>query len=117
RVALVSDALAAAGAPPGQSVLGDQVVASDGRVVRRVDGTLAGSALLLDERVQNARAWLPDVPAGTLIDMATRTPATLLGLTCKGRIAPGCDADLVVLDDAFRIRLACVGGDVVMSAL
>jgi N-acetylglucosamine-6-phosphate deacetylase len=117
RVALVSDALAAASAPPGQSVLGDQVVVSDGRVVRRLDGTLAGSAMLLDECVQNVRAWLPDLQAGTLIDMATRTPARLLGLGRKGRIAPGCDADLVVFDDAFRVRLACVGGDLVMNAL
>ena len=38
RVALVSDALAAAGAPPGASVLGNQSVVSDGQVVRRADG-------------------------------------------------------------------------------
>jgi N-acetylglucosamine-6-phosphate deacetylase len=117
RVALVSDALAAAGAPPGRSVLGDQVVESDGRVVRRLDGTLAGSAMLLDECVRNARAWLPDLPAGSLVDMATRTSATLLGLSRKGRVAPGCDADLVVLDATFRVRLSCVRGDVVMNAL
>jgi N-acetylglucosamine-6-phosphate deacetylase len=117
RVALVSDALAAAAAPPGQSMLGDQVVASDGRVVRRADGTLAGSAVLLDEGLRNVRAWLPDVPACTLIDVATRTPATLLGAARKGRVAPGCDADLIVLDDTFRVRLSCVRGDVVVNSL
>jgi N-acetylglucosamine-6-phosphate deacetylase len=117
RVALVSDALAAAGAPPGRSVLGDQVVESDGRVVRRLDGTLAGSAMLLDECVRNVRAWLTDLPAGTAIDMATRTPATLLGLARKGRVARGCDADLVILDAGFRVRLACVRGDIIMNAL
>jgi N-acetylglucosamine-6-phosphate deacetylase len=110
RVALVSDALAAAGAPPGESVLGDQTVISDGRVVRREDGTLAGSAALLDMCLRNAREWLPEVPACTLIDMATRTPATLLGLTRKGRVAVGCDADLVILDSEFNVRRTIVRG-------
>lgn len=110
RVALVSDALAAAGAPPGESLLGDQTVISDGRVVRRADGTLAGSAMLLDGCLRNARGWLPDVPPGTLLKMATLTPAALLGLERKGRVAVGCDADLIVLDVDFNVRQTLVRG-------
>jgi N-acetylglucosamine-6-phosphate deacetylase len=110
RVALVSDALAAAGAPPGESVLGDQTLVSDGRIVRRKDGTLAGSAAMLSACLRNVRGWLPDIPACTLIDMATRTPARLLSLNRKGRVAVGCDADLVMLDSAFNIRRTLVRG-------
>lgn len=112
RVALVSDALAAAGEPPGMSRLGDQSLVSDGRTVRRADGTLAGCALLLDECLANVRAWLPDMPPGQLVDMATRTPARLLGLTRKGRVAAGCDADLVVLDADFHIQATVVRGEI-----
>ena len=80
RVALVSDALAAAGAPPGPSLLGDQTVISDGAQVRRTDGTLAGSAMLLDGGLRNARAWLPWLSAAEVVRMATQTPADALGL-------------------------------------
>jgi N-acetylglucosamine-6-phosphate deacetylase len=113
RVALVSDCLAAAGAPPGESLLGEQTVISDGRVVRRADGTLAGSAMLLDDCVKNVRAWLPDLSPAEVIAMATCTPADLLGLTRKGRVAVGGDADLVVLDEDFSVRLTMIDGEVV----
>jgi N-acetylglucosamine-6-phosphate deacetylase len=103
RIALVSDALAAAGTPSGESRLGDQIVISDGRSVRRADGTLAGSASLLDACLRNVRAWLPDVAPATLIQMATSTPARLVGRFDKGRVAPGCDADLIVLNGKFEI--------------
>jgi N-acetylglucosamine-6-phosphate deacetylase len=115
RVALVSDALAAAGAPPGPSVLGNQSVVSDGQVVRRADGTLAGCARLLDEGLRNVRAWLPAMPPGALVDMATRTPARLLGLPRKGRVAVGCDADLIVLDADFNVGLTIIRGDMIAT--
>jgi N-acetylglucosamine-6-phosphate deacetylase len=112
RVALVSDALAAAGAPAGKSLLGEQTVVSDGRVVRRPDGTLAGSAMLLDDGLHNVRAWLPDLCPADLVAMVTQTPADLLGLRRKGRIEVGCDADLVVLDREFNVQMSFVRGQV-----
>jgi N-acetylglucosamine-6-phosphate deacetylase len=116
RVALTSDALAAAGAPAGPSVLGDQALISDGQAVYRADGTLAGSARFLDAGIRNVRAWLPDIPPGKLIDAATRTPSGVLGLlTRKGRVAAGCDADLIVLDTNFNIQLTLLRGETVLG--
>jgi N-acetylglucosamine-6-phosphate deacetylase len=112
-VALVSDALAAAGAPTGPSLLGDQVVHSDGHSVRRADGTLAGSALLLDGCLRNARAWLDWLSPAEVLRMATETPANLLGLSQKGRLCVGADADLVVLDGDWRVQMSFVRGEVV----
>jgi N-acetylglucosamine-6-phosphate deacetylase len=113
RVALVSDALAAAGMAPGQSWLGEQQVFSDGRAVRRADGTLAGSAMLLDGCLHNLRRWFPGLDPATIVAMATSTPAAVLGLTQLGRVAVGAEANLVVLDRQFEVTLTIIGGKVV----
>ena len=113
---LVSDALAAAGAPEGESVLGDQVLISQGGTVRRKDGTLAGSALLLDGCLRTARKWLPDLALAEVVRMATQTPAEALGLRTRGRVAVGQAADLVVLDARCHVRQTIVGGRAVPSA-
>jgi len=41
--------------------------------------------------LQNVRAWQPHIAPARLLDMATRTPATLLGRPDKGRVAVGCE--------------------------
>jgi N-acetylglucosamine-6-phosphate deacetylase len=48
--------------------------------------------------------------------MASATPATLLGVADrKGAIAPGMDADLVVLDQDLRTQMTIAGGRVVFE--
>jgi N-acetylglucosamine-6-phosphate deacetylase len=42
--------------------------------------------------------------------MATQTPAELLGLRSKGRVAVGYDADLIVLSDDFDVKLTVLRG-------
>ncbi len=111
RVALISDALAAAGVPPGESVLGDQVIVSDGRSVRRTDGTLAGSAMLLDGCLRNAIGWL-ELPPADVVRMATQTPADALGLSNKGRVAEGADADVAIVDTDWQVVRTIVAGAV-----
>lgn len=110
RVVLVSDALAAAGAPPGPSQLGEQTVISDGSTVRRADGTLAGSARLLDDCVRLVRQWLPDLPPAAVMQMATSTPARLLGLADRGCVRAGGVADLVILDSTLQISRTVLRG-------
>ena len=110
RVVLVSDCLAAAALPPGASRLGDQTVVSDGRTVRRADGTLAGSARLLDECVWQVSDWMPDLAPAEVVQMVTATPASLVGALDRGRVHAGCIADLVVLDDALRVERVVLRG-------
>ncbi len=119
RVALVSDALALAGMPPGPGVLGDQAVTSDGRLVRRGDGTIAGSAVLLDACFGNVVRWLPWLEPARALQMATETPAAVLGpevAARKGRVAPGYDADVVVFTSDWRVLAVLVRGEVVQNA-
>jgi N-acetylglucosamine-6-phosphate deacetylase len=111
RVALVSDAIAAASAPPGPVRLGGQTVLSDGVSVRRADGTLAGSAAMLDLGLRNARAWCPWLARARVVEMATATPSRVLGR--RARVDLDEPADLVVLDRDWNVVATLVGGEIV----
>ncbi len=102
RVALVTDAMAAAAHVDGNYVLGElDVEVRDG--VARLAGldTIAGSTLTLDKAVRNAVAAGVELVAA--VRAASTVPADYLGLESVGRIAPGKRADLVVLDDSLNV--------------
>lgn len=109
---LVTDAMAAMGMPPGRYHLSDREVIVDRTSARLADGTLAGSVLRMDQAVRNAVEFTQCSP-GEAITMATATPARLLSLERKGRIAPGCDADVVILDESLHVTHTLVAGQVV----
>ena len=109
RLCLISDAMAAAGMGPGESVyLGRQVVC-DGRVSRYKEGNiLIGSAMLIhDTGRQLVEAGLIDV-AG-FFRIASVNPARVLGLTDRGAIEVGRRADLVLLDKELKVQAVFVG--------
>ena len=114
-LALVTDAMEAAGMSPGEYELSGRKVRLEDGAVRLPDGTLAGSALTMDQAVLNAvelmRASLEDA-----VRMATETPASMLRMPEKGRIARGADADLVVMGDDGKIRETIVAGETVYAA-
>ncbi len=103
RVALVTDAIAGAGMPPGVYSLDGQDVVVDSTAAKLRDGTLAGSVLALDQAVRNVVDWT-GTGVAEACRMASEVPARVLGLPCKGRIAAGFDADLVLLDDGLHVR-------------
>ena len=89
RVALVTDATAAAGMPPGRYRLADVPVHvhADGEPPRRGDGRLAGSSLTLDAAIRNLVSIGIDLVQA--VEAASRVPADALGRSDLGRIAPG----------------------------
>ncbi len=102
RMILVSDATAATGMPDGKYHLGTFEVIVSAGVCRNAEGKLAGSTLTLDRAIRNIVAL--GVPLGDAVCMATLNPARLLGLEGrKGVLAPGADADLVLLDPALNV--------------
>lgn len=110
RVVLVTDAVAAAGMPPGSYPLGGEpaVVDAPGEPPRRADGTLAGSGLTLDAAVRNAVACGVDPVAALLA--ATRNAALAVGRPNLGVIEIGAPADLVWWADDFTVRAVWTGG-------
>src|ERR671911_1877418 len=109
---LVTDAMEAAGMAPGDYELGGRRVQLENGVVRLPDGTLAGSALTMDEAVRNATEFL-GVSLTEAVRMASEVPASALNLDDKGRIAAGCDADFVLLDARGTVLETIVGGETV----
>jgi N-acetylglucosamine-6-phosphate deacetylase len=108
-IALVTDAMEAAGMPPGEYELSGREVRLKDGAVRLPDGTLAGSALTMDAAVRNAVEMLR-IPLHDAVRMATETPAKVLGMREKGRLVPGADADLVVLGPDGGVEETWVSG-------
>jgi N-acetylglucosamine-6-phosphate deacetylase len=110
RVALVTDAITAAGGTDGSYSFGSLDVHVLDGAVRGPEGVLAGSVLTMIEAVRNLHALgvsLPDALAA-----ATAVPARVLGLDEVGRLEVGAPADIVVLDDNLDITRVLVAGRV-----
>jgi len=108
RVALVTDAIAAAGAGDGSYTLAGVDFDVENGVARRADRVLAGSTVPMIEAVRNL------VTLGARIDAAlsaaTDVPARIAGRPDLATLQPGARADLVVLDDSLEIVRVLVGG-------
>jgi N-acetylglucosamine-6-phosphate deacetylase len=113
-ITLVTDAMAAMGMAPGTFKLADRDVLVDETTARLLDGTLAGSILQMDSALRNVIEQTGCSLADGLA-MASATPARVLGLERKGRIAPGCDADLVILDPSLHVEMTVACGKIVYT--
>jgi N-acetylglucosamine-6-phosphate deacetylase len=98
RVALVTDAMAAAGGPPGRYVLGElDVDVADGRAVVAGTDTLAGSTLTPDRALRTA-VHDCGISLHDAVAALTSTPARAIGEQDLAVLAPGARAELAVLD-------------------
>jgi N-acetylglucosamine-6-phosphate deacetylase len=113
RTALVSDAISAAGQPDGEYQLGaEKILVECGRSFLE-SGALAGSTIRLCDAVRYA-VETAGFPVTEAIEMASSTPARIIGAEGQtGRLAPGMDADITVLNRGYSVLLTMVGGDVV----
>ncbi|WP_406393189.1 N-acetylglucosamine-6-phosphate deacetylase [Streptomyces sp. NBC_00887] len=105
RVALITDAMDAAGVGDGRYVLGPLAVEVKDGVARLVEGgSIAGSTLTLDTAFRRA-VTIDRIPVEDVVRSISANPARLLGLYDRvGSLDPGKDADLVVLDADFALK-------------
>ena len=115
RLLLVSDAVALAGTGDGHGQIGGLAVEVVGdRVTLAGTSTLAGSVIALDTAVRNLVAAGIGLPAA--VAAASPNPLALLGITDRGRIAPGQRADLVAMDADLAVRRVMRSGRWVVGA-
>jgi N-acetylglucosamine-6-phosphate deacetylase len=110
-VRLVTDAIAAAGMPDGEYKMGGRPIrVTAGRAVLAPGESLAGSTLTMEAAVQNAVRFL-GISIEDAVPISSTNAARLLGLgRRKGAIAPGLDADLLVLDDRLAVEATMISG-------
>lgn len=109
RLIIVSDAVAAAGAPPGRYALAGRRIVSDSRVVHDQAGHLAGSACSLADGPPSLCGVGRSQAAA--LAAAVTAPRRLLG--ARDALTGGSPADLVILDSRLRPRATLIDGVVV----
>jgi len=118
KIALITDAMRAAGMPPGESVIGNihtglKVIVEDGVSKLPDRSSFAGSVATADRLVRTmihmAGVSLPDA-----IRMITLTPASIMNISDqKGSLTVGKDADIVIFDENISIHTTMVKGKVI----
>ena len=111
RLYCVTDATAATNMPDGEYALGTQRVFKCMGCVRLASGSLAGSALTMDEALRNLVSIGQDLADAS--HRLSRNPADYLGEAERGRLQPGAWADMVVLDEHLRVKAVFVEGEAV----
>jgi N-acetylglucosamine-6-phosphate deacetylase len=110
RAVLITDAMSATGMPDGRYQLGPiQVEVKDGKAMS--GDSLAGSVLTMDRAVRNVTKF-SHWTLREAVRAATLNPAQAVGLSMKyGKLAPGAEANFVVLSPAGDVLKTVVGGE------
>lgn len=110
RLVLITDALRSAGMPDGEYENGGQIFVLKGIECRLKDGTIAGSVLKLNQGVRNLRDH-GSVPLYAAVRCASLNAAESANLADKkGSLAPGKDADIVLMDEDCNVLKTIVRG-------
>lgn len=109
KMVLISDSMRATGLCDGEYEFGGQPIIVKDSVARCLDGAIAGSTSTLWMCVKKAVEF--GIPFEDAVKMATETPAKHIGVTNKGKLAVGYDADIIILDDNLDIDTVFVKGE------
>ncbi len=113
RCACITDGLQGLGLPDGRYTYNGRAYDALDGVARYLDGTLIGTTMGLGEIARRFREFTSCSTADALRTV-TEVPARILGIDAhKGSVAPGYDADLVLLDSDFSVHATLVAGLIV----
>jgi N-acetylglucosamine-6-phosphate deacetylase len=122
RIALITDAMRAAGTQSHESILGSRenglkVIVEDG-VAKLPDRTSFAGSVATTNRLVRTMIQMADVPLVEAVRMMTLTPARIMKIDQhKGSITIGKDADVVLFDNDINIKTAIVKGEILYNQL
>lgn len=105
---LITDALQAMGLGDGNYIFGGHHVTVSEGIARLADGTLASSTVTMNEALRLTEA--NGISMEDAVHMASTSPARILGLSHKGKIGVGYDADLVLMDERYQVQWTMIEG-------
>ncbi len=112
RTVIVTDNLEMAGASGHDGQFGGERLSIKGNAAVRADGTIAGSVATMDQHVRNAVRFL-GIPVQDVFQLCSANPAVVAGASArKGRIEPGFDADVVLLNEALEVVATVCRGEI-----
>jgi len=115
RVIPITDGMQALGLGEGKFTYNGVEYESKNGTARYKDGTLIGTALGLNQLLEKLITFT-NCPLDVAIKTVTQNPAGLLGLRDKkGAIAPGKDADLVLLNHDCSVHTTFIAGKIVFQ--
>lgn len=110
HILLITDACQAAGMPDGEYEIGGlPLILKDGAARLASNGALAGSVLVMNKALKNVYE-ITGIPLAQLIKTTGWNQACSLGLKGLGRIEPGYQADMAVLDNDFEVCDVWING-------
>jgi N-acetylglucosamine-6-phosphate deacetylase len=118
KIALITDAMRAAGMPAGESIIGNihsglKVIVEDGVSKLPDRSSFAGSVATADRLVRT----MINMAGVSLIDaikMITQTPAAIMNISDrKGSLSVGKDADIVIFDENISIYTTIIKGNII----
>jgi len=118
RIALITDAMRAAGTNSSESILGSLhdglKVIIEGGVAKLPDRSSFAGSVATADRLVRIMVSMADVSMMDAIKMITATPARILKIEeKKGSITPGKDADIVIFDDNINIATTIIKGKII----
>lgn len=117
RLALMTDAMRAAGQREGESILGSlskgqRVIVEDG-VAKMPDRKAFAGSICTTDRLARTMMRLGGATLADTVKMLTETPARIMGLDkVTGRVASGRAADLILFDEDINICMVLTDGKV-----
>jgi N-acetylglucosamine-6-phosphate deacetylase len=118
KIALITDAMRAAGMPPGESIIGNlqsglKVIVEDGVSKLPDRSSFAGSVATAD-RLVRTMINMAGVSLSDAIRMITRTPAAIMNISDrKGSLVAGKDADIAIFDENISVYTTIIKGNII----